>query len=208
MIVKILFQLQAENLALRQQLAVYKRKQPRPKVRLLDKLFWLCFRRLSNAWEKCLFIVQPETVVKWHRQGFRLFWKFISKPKAKPGRPRIDKTIRALIVQMATANKWGAPRIHGELIKLGYEIDEMTVSNYMPKRPTPANTIKNWKRFLKNHSEFKYGTDFFTVPTVFFRNLYILFIIHHKSRRVIHVNVTFSPNALWSIQQFREAFPG
>jgi hypothetical protein len=208
MLVRIIFRLQAENLALRQQLPVYQRKQPKPKIKLLDRLCWLFFKRFSKAWEKCLFIVQPETLVKWHRQGFRLFWRSISKPKSKPGRPRIGKELRALIVKMATENDWGAPRVHGELTKLGYAIDESTVSNYMPTCPTPQSTVENWKQFLKNHSKFIYATDFFSVPTAFFRNLYILFVVHHESRRIIHVNATFNPDASWITQQFRNAFPG
>ncbi len=109
---------------------------------------------------------------------------------------------------MATENDWGAPRIHGELTKLGYAIDQSTVSSYMPTGPTPQSTIENGKQFLKNHSEFIYATDFFSVPTVFFRNLYILFVVHHESRRIVHVNATFNPDASWIIQQFRNAFPG
>lgn len=208
MFAKIIFHLQAENLALRQQLAVYKRKQPKPKISFIDRMFWVCFRKLNSAWEKCLFIVQPETVVKWHRLGLRSFWRIISRPKTKPGRPRISKELRDLIVKMATENDWGAPRIHGELIKLGFTVDESTVSTYMPSCPTPKSTVENWKQFLRNHSEFIYATDFFSVPTACFRNLYVLYVIHHKSRRIIHVNATFNPNASWIIQQFREAFPG
>lgn len=111
---------------------------------------------------------------------------------------------------MATANRWGAPRIHGELKKLGYDITERTVSNYMPNvdEPTTKAVIENWKKFFKNHSEFIIATDFFTVPTAFFRDLYIFFIIHHGSRRIIHVNATYNPTEQWIIQQFREAFPG
>ena len=206
MVAGIIFRLQAENLALRQQLAVFKRKQPKPQIRLLDRLFWVCFKKIFQAWEKCLFIVQPETVAKWHRQGFRLFWRYISKAKA--GRKPLTKEVRALIVRMATENDWGAPRIHGELLKLGYHVDETTVSKYMPRCPTPSSTLEHWKRFLKNHSEFIYATDFFTVPTIFFRNLYILFVVHHKTRRIVHVNATFSPTTAWISQQFREAFPG
>jgi len=130
---KMFIRVQAENLALRQQLQVYKRKNPRPRLNLRDRLLWIVFRWLFKGWKKCLFIALPETVIKWHRNAFRLFWKAISKPKKRPGRPRIDKKIRDLIVQMATENGWGAPRIHGELQKLGYTIDETKVSNYMPK---------------------------------------------------------------------------
>ena len=123
MLVRIIFRLQAENLALREQLAVYQRKQPKPKIKLLDRLFWLFFKRFSKAWEKCLFIVQPETVVKWHRQGFRLFRRSISKAKSKPGRPSIGQELRALIVKMATENDWGAPTL---------------IPNFLANRPTSS----------------------------------------------------------------------
>ena len=198
--------LRIENLALRQQLAVFKDKRPRPKLRDADQRFWVALRSAWPKWTNALIFVKPGTVTKWHRRGFRLFWKWKSKTK-RPGRPRISREIRDLIRKMAIENSWGAPRIHGELLKLGLDVDERTVSRYMPKRPAPPDALKNWLAFLKNHRELITGFDFFTVPNVTFQVLYVFFIIRHDRRKIVHFAITSHPYAEWVVQQLREAFP-
>ena len=210
MIVKVLSRVVAENLALRQQLAVYQRKQPRPKIKLRDRIFWILLKKLSGRWKKLLYIAQPETVVKWHRQGFKLYWRFISRPKNGRGQPTIDKDLIKLIRKLARENPtWGAPRIHGELLTLGFCVSERTVSNYLPKSkdPTTQDVVRRWKIFINDHGDDIVATDFFTIPTRFFNQLYVLFFIHHGSRRIISWGVTFNPTADWIIQQLRNAFP-
>ena len=152
-----------ENLALRQQVAVLAERRPRPRLSTTDRLFWVFLRRLWSRWADVLVVVQPDTVVRWHRLGFRLFWRWRSRP-GRQGRPRIDSELRDLIRQMARENPtWGAPRIHGELLKLGFDIAERSVSRYMPRRPAPGDLVERWKVFLRNHQEAIVGMDFFTV---------------------------------------------
>lgn len=211
MIVKIVRRLLVENLALRQQLAVYQRKQARPEIKLSDRIFWILVKKLYARWKKLLYIAQPETLVKWHRQGFKLYWRYISKPKNQPGRPPIAKDLVKLITKMIRENPtWGAPRIHGELVSLGFQVSERTVNSYLPKtmEPTPKEVIRRWKNFINDHGDDIVAADFFTVPTRFFSHLYILFFIHHGSRRIISWGLTFNPTADWIIQQLRNAFPG
>ena len=196
-----------ENLALRQQVAVLAERRPRPRLSTTDRLFWVFLRRLWSRWADVLVVVQPDTVVRWHRLGFRLFWRWRSRP-GRPGRPRIDSELRDLIRQMARENPtWGAPRIHGELLMLGFDIAERTVSRYMPRRPAPGDVVERWKVFLRNHQEAIVGMDFFTVPTATFDILYVLVFVHHARRRVVHLAVTKWPTAAWVVQQRREAFP-
>jgi putative transposase len=160
--IKITLNLAAENLVLRQQLTVMKRTNTRPKIRMADRLFWVVLSRIWTPWHKSLVIVKPDTVVHWHRKGFKLFWKFKSKGL---GRPQVSREIRDLVRRMAAANpSWGAPRIHGELLRLGFEVSERTVSNLMPWRPPNSKLSQTWRTFLKNHAN-KCSIDFFTVPT-------------------------------------------
>ena len=154
-----------EAAALRQQLAVWKRKQPRPKLHGLDRLFWITLRQLWSGWAEALIIVKPETVVSWHRAGFRLFWRWRSRSR-RVGRPKVSEEIRQLIRRMKADNPtWGAPRIHGELLQLGFEISEPTVSRYLQrlKRPSDEGKAKRWLAFLSNHREVIAAFDFFTV---------------------------------------------
>ena len=196
-----------ENLALRQQVTALQEKRSRPRLALSDRLFWVFLRRLWSRWADVLVVVQPDTVVRWHRLGFRLFWRWRSRPR-RPGRPRVDRDVRDLIRRMARENStWGAPRIHGELLKLGFDIAERTVSRYMPRRPAPRDVVERWKVFLRNHSDAIVGMDFFTVPTATFDVLYVLVFVHHSRRRVVHFAVTRWPTAAWVVQQLREAFP-
>ena len=196
-----------ENMALRQQVAVLKQKRSRPPLSGTDRAFWVALRQTWKHWANALIIVQPETVVKWHRKGFKLYWRWKSRPRGA-GRPRADREVRSLIRKMATDNvTWGAPKIHGELLKLGFYVSERTVSRYMPRRPAPPDAIERWKTFLRNHRSEIAACDFFTVPTATFRVLYVFFLIHHDRRQLLHFNVTFHPTAAWVIQQLREAFP-
>ena len=161
--------------------------------------------RIWAPWRKALHIVNGDTVVGWQRKAFRIYWARISQRKSG-GRPQTSSEARALIKRMATANSyWGAPRIHGELLKLGIKISERTVSRLIPKyRKPPSQT---WKAFLKNHVQDLVSVDFFTVPTVSFRVLFVFVVLAHHRRRVVHFNVTEHPTAGWTGQQMIEAFP-
>ena len=194
-----------ENLALRQQLAVYKRHCPRPRLRKGDRLFWMWLSMAWKNWRRALIIVKPETVVSWHRRAFRLFWSWLSRRRWS-GRPGVSSEVRHLVGKMAAANPfWGAPRIHGELLKLGIEISERTVSRLMPKSRKPPS--QTWRAFLNNHVQDLVSVDFFTVPTVSFRVLFVFVVLAHHRRRVVHCNVTEHPTAKWTGQQMMEAFP-
>jgi len=194
-----------ENLALRHQLAVLQRAAPRPRLRRSDRLFWVLLSRLWSGWAETVSIVQPETVIRWHRTGFKLFWTWKSR-RHGPGRPAVAPEIRALIRRMSEANAlWGAPRIHGELQKLGLEISQATVSKYMAGRRTPPS--QTWRTFLDHHVGSLVSVDFFTVPTVMFKVLFVFVVLAHDRRRVVHINVTDAPTAEWTAQQLVEAFP-
>jgi putative transposase len=143
-----------DNLALRQQLTVLKRKHPKPKLRVLDKLFWVLARRCWSAWKRSLIVVTPETVVRWHRAGFRLYWIFISKVRKQIGRKRLSKEVRDLIFRMVAENPtWGAPRIHGELLMLGFDISERSISRWMKRAPGDPEPGRRWLAFLRNHRD-------------------------------------------------------
>jgi len=196
------------NLALRRQLATFKRDHPRPRISCFNRGFWVLLRRIWSKWINTLIIVKPETVVKWHRQGFKLYWNAISRRGKRRGRPRVSSEIRELIIRMTRDNpSWGAPRIHGELLKLGFYVSERTISRYMPKRELDENKVAKWKAFLRNHMDGIAAMDFFTVPTVLFRQLYGFFIISHARRKIIHFAVTFNPTSEWVSQHLRNAFP-
>jgi len=197
-----------ENLALRQQLTTLKRRHPRPRLSAFDKLFWVLARRFWSEWKKALIVVSPETVVRWHRSGFALYWRLISRTRRLLGRRRISKEIRDLIFRMVTENPtWGAPRIHGELLMPGFDISERTISRLMRRGPRSPDPARRWLSFLRNHREAIAAMDFFTVPTLTFRALYCFFVIGHDRRCVLHFNVTRHPSSIWIVQQLREAFP-
>jgi len=197
-----------ENLALRQQLMVFKRHDSRPKMGWPDKLFWVMTRRLWSQWKQALVIVTPETVVRWHRAGFRLYWNWISRHRKISGRKRFSKELRELIFRMVVENPtWGAPRIHGELLKLGFDLSERTVSRWVSRAPKNPESARHWQTFLQNHREAIAAMDFFTVPTFTFGVLYCFFVIGHDRRRILHFGVTEHPTGLWIGQQLREAFP-
>jgi hypothetical protein len=197
-----------ENLALRQQLAVLARKEQRPRLTASDKLFWVILRRFWSGWHSALAIAQPDTVVRWHRAGFKLFWKWISRHRVRLGRKPVSKELRELIFRMAAENPtWGAPRIHGELKMLGFNISERSVLHWMRKAPRSPEPAKRWAAFLSNHREAIAAMDFFTMPTLTFGVLYCFFVIAHGRRRVLHFNVAKHPTSDWVSQQLREAFP-
>jgi putative transposase len=149
-------------------------------------------------------IVKPETVLAWHRRGFRLFWTW--KSRHRTGRSAVPHDVRALIREMSTANPlWGAPRIHGELQKLGFLVSESTVAKYMRRHPRPPS--QTWRTFLTNHASQIMAADLFVVPTMTFRLLFVLVILAHDRRRIVHVAVTAHPTAAWTAQQLRNAFP-
>ena len=153
-----------------------------------------------------LIFVKPETVVRWHRTGFRRYWAWLSQ-RGRRGRPRTHQSLRLLVRRMATENAgWGSPRIHGELLALGFVLSERTVSRYLPRKPASPDVIKRWLTFLRIHRETIAAMDFFVVPTVTFRLVYVWFAIGHARRRILHVNVTNAPTAAWVIQQLRETF--
>ena len=196
-----------EIVALRHQVSVLKRKHARPRLGPWDRVLWVFLRRVWTRWAAVLVIVKPETVVRWHRAGFRLYWRFLSRRREK-GRPRISSELRQLIERMAKENPtWGAPRIHGELLKLGFEISERTVSRYLARVGRKGDAGKLWLIFLRNHREVIAAMDFFTVPTATFRVLYCFFVISHNRRKVLHFNATEHPTSRWIVQQLREAFP-
>jgi putative transposase len=197
--------LAAEILALRQQVAVYKHTVKRPKLRCRDRIFWVWLSRLWSNWRSALAMVQPETVIQWHRQGFKLYWRWKSRAR-KPGRPPIQRDIRDLIRRMSQENPlWGAPRLLSELLLLGCHVAERTVAKYMVRTRNPPSQI--WRTFLANHVPDIAACDFFTVPTVTFRVLYVFIVLRHDRRQVVHFNVTTNPYAQWTAQQIINAFP-
>ena len=158
--------------------------------------------------EQTLFIVQPETVVRWHRAGFKAYWTKLSRHRVCLGRKCVSVKLRELIFRMVAENPtWGAPHIHGKLTMLGFDVSERTVLRWMRKAPRSPEPAKCWAAFLSNHREAIAAMDFFTVPTLTFGVLYCFFVIAHDRRRILHCNVTRHPNSVWVIQQLREAFP-
>jgi putative transposase len=197
--------LRLENLALRHQVAVYKQTLRRPRLRSSDRLFWACLSRLWPSWRVALAFVQPQTVIAWQRKRFRDPWYRLSQ-QGTLGRPAIAPDVRELIRTMWQANPtWGSPRIIGELRKLGLEVATSTVETYRPRPKQPPSPT--WKTFLKNHVQDLVAMDFFVVPTVTFRVLFVLVLLAHERRRVLHFNVTEHPTAQWTAQQVVEAFP-
>lgn len=194
-----------ENLALRQQLAILRQNITRPRIRNRDRIFRVWLSNLWSNWRSALIIVKPDTVIRWHRKGFRLYWRWRSK-KRKNGRPKIDREIRDLIHRMCRENPiWGAPRIQAELTLLGYEVAESTVAKYMIRGLKPPS--QTWRTFLKNHTSEIAAIDFFTAPTVSFRILYCFVVLLHHRRSIVHFNVTEYPTAQWTSQQIINAFP-
>ena len=197
-----------ENLALRQQLLALNAKRPRRRLSTVQRLFWIALRRVWSGWKQSLVLVTPRTVVAWHRAGFRLYWRRLSRARPVGGRKPVSPEVQALIFRMAGENPtWGAPRIHGELLKLGFDLSEPTVSRWLQRAPRTPDPAQRWLTFLRNHREAIAAMDFFTVPTLTFGVLYCFFVIAHDRRKILRCNVTRNPSALWIVQQMREAWP-
>lgn len=196
---------EAEIIYLRQQLIVLRRSAPaRPRLKATDRLIFVCLYRLFPSLLHSSIIFKPETLLRWHRTGFRLFWRW--KSQRRPGRPAVPADIRSLVRRISRENAlWGAPRIHGELFKLGIEIAQSTVAKYMNRRRGPPS--QGWKTFLRNHTPHIAAIDMFVVPTIGFRLLYGLVIIRLQRRHLVWINVTANPTADWIARQITEAFP-
>ncbi len=193
-----------ENIALRHQLEVLQRNAKRPRLSPSDRALWAFLSSILPDWRRHLSIVQPDTVIRWHRAGWRLYWRWRSDPGR--GRPKVSVEVQSMIRRISLENPlWGAPRIHGEMMKLGYEICETTIAKYMVQRTGPPS--QSWQTFIRNHMAEIAAIDFFTVPTVTFRTLYVFLILSLDRRRIIHFNVTSNPNADWTSLQLIQAFP-
>src|SRR5260370_41171345 len=194
--------LELDNLALRHQLHVLRRQRPgRPRLFVIDRLLWVWLYRLCPRCLEVMVLVKPATVIQWHRQGFRRYWRW----RSRSGRPSVDREVRELIRQMNAANPlWGAPRIHGELLKLGIEISPATVAKHMVRRrgaPSPT-----WRTFLRNHAEGVAAIDVFVAASASFRLLYVMIILAHDRRNILRTAVTEHPTAAWLSRQVTEAF--
>ncbi len=196
---------EVDILALRQQVAVLRRQVGcRPNLTRWDRLFFAALYRVQTDVLRSISIVRPETVVRWHRAGFRLFWKHKSRGKA--GRPCVPTEVRRLIREISIANPlWGAPRIHGELLKIGIDVSQSTVAKYMVRGRRPPS--QGWLSFLRNHADGIVAIDLFVVPTIGFRLLFGLVIVNHDRRKIVHVAATYHPTSEWIARQIVEAFP-
>jgi putative transposase len=194
-----------ENLALRHQLLVLQRSVRRPRLARRDRVLWVWLAWIWAGWRSSLVIVQPATVLAWHRQGFQLYWRWKST-RSGVGRPKLDAEIRQLILQMARDNPtWGRRRIQAELALLGHEVAELTIAKYMHRTsPRPAPT---WRAFLATHARDIVAVDFFLVSTLTYRLLCAFVILRHDRRQLLHINVTAHPTTVWTTQQIIEAFP-
>jgi transposase InsO family protein len=197
--------LEAEIVLLRHQLNVLRQRFPsKPKLSVADRLLFVWLYRLFPSVLAAITIVQPETIVRWHRTGFRLYWRW--KSRSHGGRPKVPLEIRYLIREMSLANRlWGAPRIHGELLKLGIEVAQSTIAKYMAK--SGRGRSQTWKTFLRNHAAGIAAMDFLVVPTLGFKLLFVLVILRHQRRRLISLTVTSNPTAEWIAHQITDAFP-
>src|ERR671937_1677585 len=198
--------LAAENLLLRQQLAVLTRPtRKRPRLRTRDKLFWVVVRALRHDWRRHLVLVRPESVIRWHRQAWRLVWRWRSRGPL--GCPRLNAEVRELIATMAHDNpRWGSERIRGELLKLGVVVSKRSIQRYRRRRPASPSS-QTWRTFLANHAHHVWAADLLTVQTLTSKTLYVLVFIAHGRREVLHLNVTANPTAAWVWRQLIEATP-
>jgi transposase InsO family protein len=197
--------LEAEILVLRQQINVLRRQMPkRPHLNNSDRFLFVWFYRLFPSVLGAMAVVRPETIVRWHRAGFRTYWRWRSRNRV--GRPKVSAELRALIGEMSRANMlWGAPRIHGELLKLGFEVAQSTIARYMCRRLRPPS--QGWRTFLRNHADGIAAVDLFVLPTITFQILYCLVILRHGRRLWLSFGVTSHPTAEWISRQITEAFP-
>jgi putative transposase len=195
----------AENLALRQQLALLQRERRRPRWRWRDRWFWMVLAKLWRGWRSALVLVQPDTVVRWQRTAFRCYWRW--KSRRPPGRPGLAREVRRLIRRMSRDNAlWGAPRIRAELRLLGHEVAESSVAKYVVRRRDKPLS-QTWRTFLRNHFGCLAAMDFLVVPTATFRLLFVFLVLRHDRRRVVHFNITEHPTAEWVSRQLVQAFP-
>ena len=191
-----------ENLALRQQVAVLKRSVRRPRVRLRDRIYWVVLLRIWSGWRNCVLFVQPSTVVRWHRLGWRLLWRWRSRGKS--GRPLIGLETRELIRRLSTENRfWGAPRIQAEIERLGEHVAQSTVERYMVRRRGPPSGT--WRVFLRNHAGEILACDFFLIPTASFKALIGFVVMELDRRRIVACDVTSNPTASWAANVVRRA---
>ncbi|MHC5212423.1 MAG: integrase core domain-containing protein [Planctomycetota bacterium] len=196
-----------ENAALRHQVAVLKRSVTRPRIEDSDRIFWIAMRRLVRDWNECLPFVKPDTVVRWHRRGFRYYWARKSR-RQRQGRPPIGWKLVDLIKRLSTENVlWGAPAIARELRRLGHEVADSTVAKYMVPRRDPGRG-QRWTTFVRNHLGVTAACDFFVVPTLRFSLLHAFVVLSHDRRRIVHVGVTAHPTAEWTARQIVESLPG
>jgi len=197
--------LEAEIILLRHQVNVLRRRlPPKAKLTVADRLLFVWLYRLFPPLLNAITIVQPDTTIRWHRTGFRLYWRW--KSRSRGGRPKLPTEIRCLIREMSLANRlWGAPRIHGELLKLGIEVAQSTVAKYMPK--SGRGRSQTWKTFLHNHVAGIAAMDFLIVPTIGFKLLFVSVILRHQRRHLISLSVTANPTAEWIARQITDAFP-
>jgi len=199
-------ELMAENALLRQQLIVLRRSVKRPKVTQIDRLLLVLLASRVRAWRQALLILKPDTLLRWHREGFRLFWR--TKSKVPTRRPRVSVETIALITELAAHNRlWGAERIRGELLKLGIHLSKRTIQRYLRRARPPRPKGQKWSTFLRNHAHAIWACDFVTVTDLFFRPIYAFVLVELATRRVVHVNVTRHPTDAWVAQQLREAAP-
>ena len=198
--------LQAEILALRHQLAVFQKNAPlRLRLERSDRLLWVLLSRWWPGWRCSLHIVRPDTVIAWHRRAFAWYWT--RKSRRRPGRPNVAAEIRHLIREMCQANPlWGAPRIHGELLKLGIDLAQSTVAKYLRRPPKPPS--QTWRTFLTDHMEEMASVDFFLVPTATFRLLFVFVVLSHARRHVLHFEVTEHPAMNGPCSRSGRLFPG
>ena len=194
-----------ENLLLRHQLQVALRSRPRPHLKTRDRLFWLAVRRLHLGWRQYLVLVRPETVVSWHRRGWRLYWRWRSG--LHTGRPRLSSEVREPIATMSSENPlWGSERIRGELLKLGIVVSSRSIRRYRrPRSSRPPS--QSWRTFLANHARAIWAADLFVVQTLTFQTLYVLFFLSHGRRQLVHFEVTAHPSSAWVWRQLIEATP-
>lgn len=196
----------AENALLRQQLIVLHRQVQKPRFTPADRLWFVLLASRLPHWREVLLIFKPETLLRWHREGFRLFWKI--KSRSRGGRPQVTRELITLIQRLATENRlWGAERIRGELLKLGLHVAKGTIQKYVASVRPSQSPSQTWSTFLQNHAQAIWACDFLPVIDLFFRPLYLFFVIELASRRVVYFGVTRSPTDEWVAQQLREATP-
>jgi len=191
-----------ENIVLRHQLNIYLRKK-KPKLKNIDRIIFDILSKTWNDWKSMLVIVKPETVLQWHRKGFKMYWRW----KSRTGRPTINWELIKLIRKLQKENPlWSPKRIQGELAKLGYEVSDKTVARYMRKNNPDNSKRQCWLTFLRNHAKHIVGIDSLVVRNIYFKAIYVFIAISHDRRKILHFSVTSKPHSQWAIQQLRETF--